>query len=176
MLTRVGITTVLLALFVPTPFFAQSAPQINSLMYPSAAIGTSNCAFGTGFGATQGAGTVTLNGTAVTPTYWMDGEVCFTVPSNGTPGATNVQVMNAVAPSNTMSFTVEGLPSITGFTPGAATAGSQVTINGMNFGAYQGTARYWTPSFNSIVNLSVVSWSDSRIVVTLPSSPFPSRR
>ncbi|MBI2264669.1 MAG: IPT/TIG domain-containing protein [Armatimonadetes bacterium] len=56
-------------------------------------------------------------------------------------------------------------PAITSISPSSSTVGSQVAINGSNFGATQGQS---TVTFNG-VSASVVSWSGTQISCTVPN-------
>jgi hypothetical protein len=95
--------------------------------------------------------TVTFNGTSATPTAWSDTSITAPVP----PGATNGPVVVTVSgnPSlNNPTYTVgvttpgdsatrdaflvtatSGAPTISGFSPAIAMAGTALTVNGTNF-------------------------------------------
>src|SRR5262249_44685815 len=57
------------------------------------------------------------------------------------------------------------MPTVTGVSPAGGAVGSQLQINGKGFGAAHGTS---TAAINS-VNAPVVSWSDTQVVVTVPT-------
>jgi hypothetical protein len=59
------------------------------------------------------------------------------------------------------------IPNITGVTPTSGGIGLSVTITGSNFGATQGTS---SVRFNGSVAPSVTTWSDTQIVVPVPST------
>src|SRR5574337_863376 len=63
-----------------------------------------------------------------------------------------------------MSFAA---PSVTGLSPDNGPAGTQVQINGSGFGTSQGSS---TVTFFNSASASVVSWSDTQIVVTVPNA------
>ena len=67
--------------------------------------------------------------------------------------------------SNSVTFTVIQ-PNITSITPTSGNAGTQVTINGTNFGASQGSGSVW---LGSKLAGSIVSWSNTQIVATVDS-------
>jgi len=81
-----------------------ATPSITSLNPSSGAVGTSVTITGTNFGATQGASTITFNGTAATPTSWSATSIVAPVPADATTG--NVVVTVGGQASNGVSFTV----------------------------------------------------------------------
>src|SRR6266853_1418887 len=60
------------------------APSITSLNSTSGQVGTSITIAGTNFGTTQGASTVTFNGTTATPTSWSTTSIVAPVPAGAT--------------------------------------------------------------------------------------------
>jgi YD repeat-containing protein len=92
---------------LPTP-----PPAISNLS-PSAALpGTAITINGTNFGATQGTGTVTFNGTAATPTSWTDTSIVAPAPSGATTGPVVVTARGQA--SNGVTFTVLTAGTIAG--------------------------------------------------------------
>lgn len=83
---------------------ASSAPLITNLSPVSGPVGTTVMIAGTNFGATQGASTVTFNGTASTPTTWSATNIVAPVPTGATTG--NVVVTVGGRASNAVTFTV----------------------------------------------------------------------
>ena len=78
---------------------------------------------GTNFGASQGASTVSFNGTAGTPTSWSATSILVPVPSGAATG--NIVVSVGGVASNGVSFTVQGaitMPPV--ITSGAAANGT----------------------------------------------------
>ena len=143
-----------------------SSPSITSLAPSSGGVGTAVTIGGTNFGATQGASTVTFNGTGATPTSWSATSIVAPVPSGATTG--NVVVTVGGVASNGMTFTVTSPPpppSITSLTPSSGSVGTAVTIAGANFGATQGTS---TVTFNG-TGATPTSWSATSIVAPVPS-------
>lgn len=118
---------------------------------------------GANFGATQGASTITFNGVAATPLGWNDTSVVVTVPSGALTGPVVVTV-NGLA-SNGPTFAVDTSPLIYSLSPAFGLIGITVAIDGVNFGAAQGTG---TVNFNG-VPASVSNWSMNRVVVTVPA-------
>jgi len=98
-------------------------------------VGTTVTIQGTGFGATPGANTVTVNGTAATVTATSPYELTVTVPAGATTGPIAVTAPGGSATSST-AFQVtatDGTPAITGFTPNVGTPGATFTISGTDF-------------------------------------------
>jgi hypothetical protein len=82
-------------------------PSITSLSTTSGSVGTPVMINGSNFGSSQGAGTVTFNGTAASVTSWTATTIATTVPSGATTG--NVVVFASGVNSTGVNFTV--LPS-----------------------------------------------------------------
>ena len=139
-------------------------PQITSLSTNSATVGASVTITGANFGSSQGSSTVTFNGVAATVTAgnWNTTSIVTTVPSGATTG--NLLVTVSGVRSNPMTFTVQvPTPSITGLSPTSGTAGTSVSVSGMNFGATQGSS---TVTFNGVP--AVATWG-SPIIAIVPS-------
>ena len=92
---------------LPTP-----PPAITSLSPSAALVGTAITISGTNFGATQGTGTVTFNGTSATPTSWTNTSIVAPAPSGATTG--NVVVTARGQASNGVAFTVLTAGTIAG--------------------------------------------------------------
>jgi RHS repeat-associated protein len=144
-------------------FTVVAAPSITSLSPTSGAVGASVTITGANFGATQGTGTVTFNGTAATPSSWNATSIVATVPTGATTG--NVVVNASGVNSNAVSFTVVTAPSITSLSPTSGAVGASVTITGANFGSTQGSS---TVTFNG-TTATPASWSASSIVAPVPN-------
>jgi RHS repeat-associated protein len=142
-------------------FTVVPAPNITSLSPTSGAVGASVTIHGANFGATQGTGAVTFNGTlATTITSWGSGTIVTTVPTGATTG--NVVVYASGVNSNGSSFTV--LPNITNLSPTTGAVGASVTITGTSFGTTQGTVK-----FNTTTATTITSWTATSIVATVPT-------
>ena len=147
-------------------FTVLPTPSITSLTPTSAAVGTSVTIKGTSFGSSQGTSTVMFNGTQGAPTSWSNTSIKVPVPGGATTGYVVVTV-NGV-PSSGVSFIVPGTTAtITNLSPTSGPAGSQVSINGSYFGSSQGNS---TVSFNGTLATSIVSWTSTVIVATVPSA------
>src|SRR5450759_3106492 len=132
-------------------------PSITSLTPAAGVVGGSVTIAGANFGASQGASTVTFNGTAATPTGWSATGIGVPVPAGATTG--NVMVTVGGAVSNGSTFTETVPPSITSLTPAAGVVGGSVTIAGANFGASQGAS---TVTFNGTA-ATPTGWSATGI-------------
>ena len=80
------------------------SPAITNIQPNPAAVGTSVTITGTSFGATQGASTLTFNGTTASPSSWSDTSITAPVPSGATTG--NVVVTVGGQASSGYAFTV----------------------------------------------------------------------
>jgi RHS repeat-associated protein len=139
-------------------------PNIASLSPTTGAVGASVTITGTNFGATQGSGSVSFNGTAATVTSWSATSIVVSVPSGATTG--NVVVTASSQASNGVNFTVVPAPSVTSLSPNSGAAGVSVTIAGTNFGVTQGNG---SVSFNG-TSVTPLSWSATSVVAAVPSS------
>jgi YD repeat-containing protein len=144
-------------------FTVTSGPGIASLSPVMGPIGTSVTITGKNFGATQGASTVSFNGTNAIPTSWSDTSVVVPVPSAATTGGVFVQV--GASYSNSVWFTVGAPPSIASASPNSGPIGMPVTISGTGFGASPASS---TLTFNGIPATAIISWTDTSIVVPVP--------
>jgi hypothetical protein len=68
--------------------------------------------------------------------------------------------------SNSITFTII-TPTISSISPSSGVPGTQVTINGTNFGARQGSGQVW---LGSTYAGSIVSWSATQIVATVAAN------
>jgi hypothetical protein len=145
------------------PFTVAPAPNIASLSPTGAPVGTSVVISGSGFGPTQGNGTVKFNTKVASPTSWSDSTIVVPVPTGATTG--NVVVNASGVTSNGVSFSVLPVPSINNLSPMSAAIGASVTVTGANFGATQSSS---TITFNGVVGLPT-SWANGKIVVPVPA-------
>jgi hypothetical protein len=109
-------------------------PQVGSLNPASGPGGTIVTIYGTSFGTTQGASTVTIGGSSATVVSWSNSQVVVSVPVSLGAGAQNVVVTVGGNPSNSVPFTVFG-PVLTNLDPSSGVGGTTLTIYGVNFGA-----------------------------------------
>lgn len=146
------------------PFLVGTAPVITGLSPTSGSMGTIVNVSGAGFGATQGASTITFNGAPALPTTWNDSGIVVTVPAGAATGAVVVTV-NGI-PSSGKPFLVGLPPNISGISPTVGTAGTVVVITGSNFGASQGAN---TVTFNGAAGTPSI-WNDTSITVPVPTT------
>jgi hypothetical protein len=139
-----------------------AAPSIASLSPTSGAVGASVTISGSNFGTTQGASTVTFNGTGGSLASWSATSIVVPVPSGATTG--NVVVTVSGVASNGAAFTVMSTPSITSLSPTSGAVGTSVTVTGTNFGTTQGAS---TVTFNGTTG-TPTSWSATSVVVPVP--------
>jgi len=179
------------------------APVITSISPSSADPGAAVTITGQNFGSSQGSSYLTLaqggtswgapyDGAQLTITSWSNTSITFDLPPGSNypwpiePGQATVTVTvdgqtTAAAPI-TVNGTVTPAPVLSAVTPSTTTAGSSVTLTGSNFGASQGSSYLtlaqggtsWGAPYDG-AQLTITSWSDSSITVTLPpdSGSFP---
>lgn len=144
-------------------FAVEPAPAITGVTPVSGAVGATLVISGTGFGATQGSGSVTVGGVTATPTAWSATSVTTSVPAGASTGSVVVRASGVT--SNSTAFTVVPPPAISGLSTSGGPVGSPVVITGTHFGSTQGQGRV---RFNDIV-AAVAGWADGRITVAVPS-------
>ena len=130
-------------------------PVITSLSTTTVAPGGSLTIYGTGFGQSQGTGTVFLGSNYATVTSWSSTQISATVAASSVSGTAQVQQYGTW--SNAINLTVTG-PNITSVSPtSAAPLGVTVTISGSGFTGTQG--QVWLGTAAAVVT----SWSDTQI-------------
>jgi IPT/TIG domain/Glucodextranase, domain B len=142
---------------------ATPPPLISSISPTSGAPGSTITITGSGFGATQGASTVTFNGIAASVVSWSDTQIVLIVPSGATSGNIVVTVNGTV--SNSFFFNVTLPLAITSVAPQSAVPEAPVTIFGTSFGASQGSGQVQLGT----VPGTVLVWTDTRIVADVSS-------
>lgn len=145
-------------------FTITAAPSISSLTPNTGAVGSSIVIAGSNFGATQGTGKVTFNGTTAAITSWSATQIVAKVPTGATTGNVVVTAAGGVA-SNGVTFTVTAAPSISSLVPTSGIVGAAVTINGSNFGPTQGNG---SVTFNG-KTATINSWSATQITTSVPA-------
>ncbi len=91
------------------------APVITGLSTTTGPIGSQVVISGSGFGASQGGSTVTLNGAPVTINSWNATSINITIPTGATSGLLAVLVGTSRDSSNTVAFTVTSQPLPSGW-------------------------------------------------------------
>src|SRR5215471_619556 len=147
-------------------YFNVPGPHISSVSPSTGPVGTRITVTGSGFQATQGNNSIAINGywSALTGVSWSDTQITGTIAYGVGSGPVQV-VVNNVWSNPDVTFSTPN-PVITSVSPTSGTMGAQVQINGSGFGATQGNSTLW---FCCWASASVVSWSDTQIVVTVPA-------
>jgi hypothetical protein len=134
---------------------------------------------GTGFGTTQGSGSVSVQSaltnawTTWKPTTWSDTEIVVPVPSSMPLGKVYLSVaVDGLANIGTYPFTVGTPPHITGYSPLSGLPGALLTIHGTGFGTTQGSnsVSVQSASTNAWTTWKPTTWSDTEIVVLVPAT------
>ena len=142
--------------------FTMIPPTLTSISPTSLAPGMQATLTGSGFGAVQGSGTVSLQNQNNAPVVsWSDTQIVITVPAGTTSGHAYV-TQNGVA-SGYANYTIVPPPNITGISPSSAPSAAVVTIVGTNLG----TAG--TVTFNG-TTATPTSWTTTSIVVPVPAN------
>jgi len=131
--------------------------------------------YGEHFGQTQGSGQVSVLSSITntqTPwpvTDWTDTRITVTVPGDMALGKVYLSVSaNGVSSIGTYPFTVGVPPSILSYSPTSGAAKTQIVIRGTSFGTTQGTGAVYLAAPGSYTPLTIVSWSDNEVVVSVP--------
>jgi len=135
---------------------------------PSAGpVGAQVTVYGTDFSPVPSQDSLQFNGTSATIVSATANQIVTSVPSSATTGPITVTAPAGSATSAT-PFTVSatlGPPTIAGFTPGIATPGTPVTVNGSNF---------LTPASNNKLKFNLTSATISSVNSGSISSSVPS--
>jgi hypothetical protein len=136
---------------------APNPPNIISVSPPGGEGGTQVTISGTGFGATEGSGTVWLGSTYAAVVNWSDTQIVAVVAAISQSGM--AQVQQAGLFSNAVSFSVN-TATISNVYPAIGVPGTQVTVSGSGFGATRGSGQVWLGTASGAVQ----SWSDGQII------------
>ncbi|KPJ56854.1 hypothetical protein AMJ49_03515, partial [Parcubacteria bacterium DG_74_2] len=118
-------------------------------------------------------GIISVNDATASISSWSDTSINITVPLAGATSGSIIATSSDSRVSNAWSFTI--LPRITSLNPTSGTFGDTVTISGDHFGTDPGAGNRSTASDNvkfdatQVPEADFVSWSDSQIVVKVPS-------
>jgi hypothetical protein len=137
-------------------------PDVTSVSPTTARAGDSVTLNGTGFGSSQGSGSVWLGSKlAGSITSWSDTQIVATVASGAVTGT--AQVQQGGVWDNYGAFTVI-TPVLSSISPTSGPVGTQVTFNGTGFGTTQGAGgKVWLANKYA----TIVSWSDTQVVATV---------
>ena len=125
---------------------------------------------GSGFGAVQGSGFVELQNLDRVPVLsWSDTQIVVAVPPGTIPGRTYINQNGTW--SNGVPFSM--IPAnLLAISPPTLVPGTQATLTGSGFGVSQGSGFV---ELQNVDRVPVISWSDTRIVVTIPSGTISGR-
>jgi hypothetical protein len=139
-------------------------PHLTSLDIDHATPGTTVYLTGTGFGAAQGTGSVSFDGTPATVVSWNNQLVSALVPDAALDGGVKL-VRGDSAGTNQLDFDV--VPRIDNADPFRRMTGEQLTLNGAGFGASQ-LGSSVTFLGGNVPATNIISWSPTQIVLTVP--------
>ena len=137
-------------------------PTINSISPQNVPAGQTVSVVGQNFGST--AGSVTLAGETVQIVSWSSNSISIKVPANVPTGVDAVVVTSSIGSSPPSSLNVQFAPSVSRISPTFGPPNTQVTVSGTGFGANTSG----TVSFNGVAG-TIVSWTNTQIVVTAPN-------
>ncbi|MCL5035873.1 MAG: IPT/TIG domain-containing protein [Chloroflexi bacterium] len=143
-------------------FTVDPTPYINDINPPFGPFDSAVTINGINFGPIQDTGSVEFSGTASpSVTTWTTTQIVCAVPFGAVTGP--VTVYAPTGKSNDFFFGIT--PHIVNIIPVAGFVGDTVTINGFNFGEFQGTSLL---KFNSGVEACATVWSDTQIECLVP--------
>ena len=146
-------------------FTISTTPTITSVSPTTGGAGTVIEVFGSNFGSSQGSRTVTINGTSLgASSYWAQGQAQFTLPSGLSSG--NLVATVGGTASNSISFTISTIPTITSVSPATGGAGTVIEVFGSNFGSSQGSS---TVTINGTSLGTSSYWTQGQAQFTLPT-------
>ena len=151
-----------------------SGPGIASVIPEAGPVGTAVVVrgenFGPSIGAWLGTSEVSLNGTAVTPSYWSDGEIRVPVPVGASSGPVVVTVGGVAGVGGEFTVTGPGTsgPGIATVSPVLGPAGTEVVVRGGNFGPASAVAQGASGVSFSGVRGTPSYWSDREIRAPVP--------
>lgn len=160
------------------PFTVGVPPQISNYSPGYGLPGTLLTISGKGFGVPSPSSSlnvissVTGDRTTWPAVVWGDSEIVAAVPSGAALGKVYLSVtVNGLESIGTYPFTVGVPPSIASYTPGFGAPGTVLTVKGTGFGQPTADSYFYVDS--TVTGAESIwpatSWSDSQIVVTVPS-------
>jgi len=146
-------------------------PVISNVSPSTGQSGANVVITGTGFGQYYQTGfQVLINGTPATiqgigygVLAWSDTSVTVVIQPSTTSGPLVVSLQGIA--SNAVQFNVENL-TVTSVSPSSGPVGSTIMISGTGFGSSQGSS---TLNFYGAPATSILTWSDTAIVATVPA-------
>jgi hypothetical protein len=155
----------------PGAFDVWSPPAITGFHPSRAAAGTRVAVTGRGFLPGRGLTTVTVGDAAATVLEIDETGLAFTVPPGAATGRIRVSVRDRGEAQTSVDLMVLPAPVITSVAPEAAAPGTDLMVNGANFGT---SVSEVTVTFGS-ETLAIRSVSPTRIVVAAPAGPGTER-
>ena len=149
--------------------FTLTGPEISSINPNYGAPAALIKIAGTNFGATQGNGSVTVDGAPSHVVSWSNTAIAIQVPSRGATG--NIVVTADGEASNGAAFTFYPYPGITDISPTSAAVGTPVTITGTNL--LDGGAMQLSPS--TAPRPAIISDTSTSIQVNVPAGAIRGR-
>jgi hypothetical protein len=148
-------------------------PVITNLSKNHGEIGSIINIFGSNFGSSQGSGYIEFTGAKATEiSLWCDTSITVKVPVNAKTGKMLVNINGKN--SNQVDFTIDSValsdPYIESINPSSFSMGNDLTINGRNFGANKNASYIDFTGSRPDEFSGYKSWSDIKIVVTVPST------
>ena len=116
---------------------------------------------GKDFGADSASGGVLVNGTSALIQSWSDNLIRFVVPEGATGGVVTLNLRGREKSAGMFRVT-----RVFGVSSQKATLGTLLTISGEGWGLEQAAGAF---EFFSGVSAPVVSWSDTKVVIRVPS-------
>ena len=148
---------------------ANTSPRISSVSPRTVRTNTVVTVSGSNFGSSRGSSSVRIGSVAISSsafTSWSSTRIRFRIPLNTPPG--DLTVRTSEGTSNAIRLQITS-PYLTGISPTRAKTGDRLTLTGGNFGTRRGTGYVLFTSNVRPSAADYVRWSNSRIVVKVPS-------
>ena len=148
---------------------ASRSPQITSVSPRQAQHNQTVTITGNNFGSSRGSSSVWVGSVRVSSfSSWSNTIIRFRVPTNMRSG--NVSVRTSEGTSNAVRLEITSGPYLSSVSPTRVKPGDRLTLTGANFGRTRGSSYVlFTPNVWPTASSDYVSWSDTRIVVKVPT-------
>ena len=146
-------------------------PYISGISTSHGKVGDPVTMTGSNFGTNRRSSGVTFNGVSATITNFTNGSITANIPAGATSGPLVVKDWEGTS-SNQVNFYIGEFPQMSGLSPSSGPAGTDVTIQGEDFGATKGSSFV---KFGSTTATAYPSWSATRIKVKVPEAAGGSR-
>ena len=148
---------------------ASTSPRISSVSPQTVQTNRIVTVSGSNFGSSRGSSSVRIGSVVISSsafTSWSSSRIRFRIPVNTPPGDLTVRTSQGTSNSIRLQITS---PYLTRISPTRIETGNRLTLTGGNFGTRRGSGYVLLTSNVRPSAADYVSWSNSRIVVKVPT-------